>query len=128
MIVFLPTKACLNQCCQPPIFGADICAKAESNPECLRKSLHQTNPILWILFSTKPFLRQNHEIVKLQLGHVIIGMIPATASMHKIHAIDHKNIVNKSLKSSFISPRQTERETEIMDEIINSKHKQPFSQ
>ena len=163
-----------KQCCQPPIFSADICAKSESNPECLRKSLHQTNPILWILFSTKPFLRQNHEIVKLQLGHVIIGMIPATASMHKIqqltikilltefekliyfatpdeivkfqlghviigmipaaasmhkiHAIDHKNIVNKSLKSSFISPRQTERETEIMDECINSKHKQPFSQ
>ena len=32
------------------------------------------------------------------------------------------------MKSSFISPRQTERETEIMDECINSKHKQPFSQ
>ena len=32
------------------------------------------------------------------------------------------------MKSSFILPRQTERETEIIDECINFKHKQPFSQ
>ena len=106
MIVFLPTKACLKQCCQSPIFSADICAKSESNPECLRKSLHQTNPKRRVfatkpvlrqkrVFSTKPFLRQNHEIVKLQLGHVIIGMIPATPSMHENHAFDHKKIVKR---------------------------------
>ena len=34
------------------------------------------------------------RICKLQLGHVIIGMIPATPSMHENHAFDHKKIVN----------------------------------
>ena len=42
----------LRQRCQPPIFGTDICAKSESNPKCLRKSLHKTN-------SKSAYLRQN---------------------------------------------------------------------
>ena len=33
-----------NQSSQPPIFCPDICAKSESNPKCLRKSLHKANP------------------------------------------------------------------------------------
>ena len=46
-----------KQCCQPPIFSPDICAKSESNPKCLRKSLHQTNPKRRV-FAMKPVLRQ----------------------------------------------------------------------
>ena len=34
------------------------------------------------------------RISQLQLGHVIIGMIPAIPSMHENHALDHKKIVN----------------------------------
>ena len=82
------------QCCQPPIFSPDICAKSESNPKCLRKSLHQTNPKRRVfamkpvlrqkrVFSTKPFWWQKRIFVELQPGHVIIGMIPATLSMQK---------------------------------------------
>ena len=85
-------------------FLVQICAKSESNPKCLHKSLHQTNPKRCLIakpvlqqkriFSTKPFSRQKRVFVKLQLGHVIIGMIPATPSMHEKHACDHKKIVN----------------------------------
>ena len=82
-----------DQSCQPPIFSPDICAKSESNPKCLRKSLHQMNPKRRV-FATKPVLRQKRGLVELQLGHVIIGMIPATPSMHENHAFDHKKIVN----------------------------------
>ena len=42
---------------QPPIFSPDICAKSESSPKCLRKSLHQTNPKRRV-FAMKPVLRQ----------------------------------------------------------------------
>ena len=63
--------------------------KSESNPKCLRKSLHKINPKRRV-FATKPVLRQNRGLVELQLGHVIIGMIPATPSMHENHAFDHK--------------------------------------
>ena len=45
------------QRCQPPIFSPDICAKSESSPKCLRKSLHQTNPKRRV-FAMKPVLRQ----------------------------------------------------------------------
>ena len=45
------------------------------------------------VFSTKPFSWQKRVFVELQLGHVIIGMIPATPSMHENHAFDHKKIV-----------------------------------
>ena len=48
-----------NQCCQPPIFSPDICTKSESNPKCLRKSLHQTDPKRRVIAS-KPVLRQKH--------------------------------------------------------------------
>ena len=85
------------QCCQPPIFSPDICAKSESNPKYLRKSLHQINP-KWCVFATKPVLRQKRGLVELQLGHLIIGMIPATPSMHENHAFDHKKIVNIEFK------------------------------
>ena len=68
-------KANRWQCCQPPIFSPDICTKSRSNPKCLHKSLHQTNPKRRV-FATK------RALVELQLGHVIIGMIPATPSMH----------------------------------------------
>ena len=99
----------LDQRCQPPIFSPDICAKSESNPKCLRKSLHQTNPKRRVfaikpalrqkrVFSTKPFSWQKRVFVKLQLGHVIIGMIPATPSMHENHAFDHKKIGNIEFK------------------------------
>ena len=86
--------------CKPPIFSPDICAKSESNPKCLRKSLHQTHPKRRVfatkpvlrqkrVFSTKPFSWQKRVFVELQLGHVIISMIPATSSMHENHAFDH---------------------------------------
>ena len=83
-----------NQRCQPPIFSPIICAKSQSNPKCLRKNLHQTNPKRRVfamkpvlrqkrVFSTKPFSWQKRVFVELQPGHVIIGMIPATLSMQK---------------------------------------------
>ena len=50
------------------------------------------------LIHTKPVLRQKRGLVELQLGHVIIGMIPATPSMHENHAFDHKKIVNIEFK------------------------------
>ena len=102
--LFPYSRLLLSQCCQPPTCSPDICAKSESNPKCLHKSLHQTNPKRCLIakpvlqqkriFSTKPFSRQKRVFVKLQLGHVIIGMIPATPSMHEKHACDHKKIVN----------------------------------
>ena len=46
-----------KQRCQPPIFSPDICAKSESNPKCLRKSLHQKKPKRHV-FATQPVLRQ----------------------------------------------------------------------
>ena len=103
------------QRCQPPIFSPDICAKSESNPKCLRKSLHQTNPNRRVfamkpvlrqkrVFSTKPFSWQKRVFVKLQLGHVIIGMIPATPSMHEKHAFDHKKIGSAFKQVLFNSP------------------------
>ena len=128
------TKRCLwnylqssTQCCQPPIFSPDICAKSETNPKCLRKSLHQTNPKRRVfatkpvlrqkrVFSTKPFSRQKRVFVELQLGHVIIGMIPATPSMHENHAFDHKKIVNIVWKAHlFRHARQKERQKSWMN-------------
>ena len=82
-----------NQRCQPPIFSPIICAKSQSNPKCLRKNLHQTNPKRRV-FATKPVLRRKRVFVKLQLGHVIIGMIPATPFMYENHAFDQIKIVN----------------------------------
>ena len=86
----------LDQRCQPPIFSPDICAKSESNPKCLRKSRHQTNP------KKARICNQTRFATKAQIGriaawtmsngHVIIGMIPATPSMHENHAFDHKKI------------------------------------
>ena len=81
------------QCCQPPIFSPDICSKSESNPKCLRKSLHQINP-KGAYLQPNPFCDKRRGLVELQLGHVIIGMIPATPSMHENHAFGHKKIVN----------------------------------
>ena len=54
------------QCCQPPIFSPDICAKSESNPKCLRKSLHQTNPKRRVI-AMKPVLWQRHVLVRSEL-------------------------------------------------------------
>ena len=62
---------------QQPIFCPDICAKSESNPKCLSKYLDKTNPKKRV-FATKPVSRQKRVFVQLQLGHVLIGMIPAT--------------------------------------------------
>ena len=62
-------------------------------------------------YSTKPFSRQNRLFVKLQLGHVMIGMIPAAPSMHENHAFDHKKIVNIVWKAHlFRHARQEERQ------------------
>ena len=112
--LFPYSRLLLSQCCQPPTCSPDICAKSESNPKCLHKSLHQTNPKRCLIakpvlqqkriFSTKPFSRQKRVFVKLQLGHVIIGMIPATPSMHEKHAFDHKKIGSAFKQVLFNSP------------------------
>ena len=69
----------------------------------------------WV-FSTKPFSRQKRVLVELQLGHVIIGMTPATPSMHENHAFDHKKIVNIVWKAHlFRHARQKERQKSWMN-------------
>ena len=52
---------------QPPIFCADICAKSESNPKCLSKSLDKTKPKKRV-FVTKRDSRQYAR--KCDIAHV----------------------------------------------------------
>ena len=73
-----------NQRPQPPIFCSDICAKSESNPKCLSKSLDKKpqkarirdkNPIC---NKARVFVQLQLGFVQLQFGQVTILKIPAT--------------------------------------------------
>ena len=57
----------LDQRPQPPVFCADICAKSESNPKCLSKSLDKTKPKKRV-FVTKCDSRQYAR--KCNIAHV----------------------------------------------------------
>ena len=49
---------------QPPVFSSDICAKSESNPKCLSKSLDKTNPNKCVI-TTKRDSRQKCALFQL---------------------------------------------------------------